>query len=298
MRARIVLYCVSGFGDQYSNILTGFKACNDLINYGYEVEIFWLNKNVYFSPDLPLDYIYDFSLFEQINVKIKYIKSENEILDGFVFLNTNQHAIKIFVDKVNDELRNYELPIFDYWGFHRNSVGSYHPENLPSFNYQFINEDIIEIANKFVGQKTKIKSIHFRCDDVYIPEDYKTVLMDEFYNSKMEPLFEFIETNSNEEIMICSNNRSIKEYFKKNFNNVFYNEFDYDLHLHHSYNLNYDEQININHAKQIVAEMTLFSKCDKIFTVNKILSNFLTYGVAHNLYHTNWEYKIKNLISN
>jgi hypothetical protein len=298
MRAKIILHCISGFGDQYANILTGYKACKDFTNFGYEVEILWINKNLYFSPDLPLDYLYDFSLFKKMNIKINYIHNESEISDGFLYLNTGQNAIKIFVDKIIDEINEYELPVFDYFGFRRNSYSSFCPEKLPDFDYQFINEEVLEIGNKFIEKKSKIKSVHFRCDDLFILSDYDIVLEDVFYNSMINRVYEFIEMNNNQDIMICSNNKSLVKHITKNFKNTFYNTFDSDLDLHYSYNKNYEEMININHARQIVAEMTLFSRCDNIFTVSKSLSNFLTYGVAHNHYHKDWDTKIKNLITN
>lgn len=298
MRAKIILYCISGFGDQYANILTGYKACKDFINLGYEVEIFWVNKNKYFSPSMSLDYVYDFSLFKKMNIKINYINDESEISDGFILLDTNQNTIKIFVDKIKNEVVGYELPVFDYFGFHRNSFLSFHPEKLPDFDHKFVNPDIIKIANKFLEGRTKIKSIHFRCEDFNMSLNYDKILEDKFYKTIILRVYEFIEMNHNDDIMVCSNNKSIVNHLTRNFKNTFHNKFDDNLDLHHSYNKSYNELTNINHAKKIISEMTLFSKCNKIFTVSKSLSNFLTYGVVHNEHHKEWETKIKNLITN
>lgn len=298
MKANIILYCITGFGDQYSNILTGYKSYVDLTNLGYDVELSWMINNLYYSSDLPLDYLYDFSFFYNKNVKINYIQHESQIPNDLIFLPTNQNAIKIYVSEIINELIDYELPVFDYFGFHRNSYNVYNPEKLPDFSRQFISEEVLNIANKFVDNQQKINAIHFRCGDSENYLNYDEVIKDEFFKTRAKLACEFIESNPNNEIMVCSSNKNVRDYFCDNFKNTFYNKFDNDLELHYSYNKLFDESINIRHAQQIVSEMTLFSKCDKIFTIGRSLSNFLTYGVAHNIHHNNWQTKIKDLIIN
>jgi hypothetical protein len=297
MKAYILLYCLSGLGDQYSNISTGYKAYTDLKKLGYEVEVYWLNNNIYYSSDYPLDHIFDFDLFYKDGVKISYIRNESELSNKYILLPSNQNAIKIFLTKIIDELNDYTLPVYDYYGFHRNAYTSYNPDMLPTFNYQFLSKYVLDIGNKFVS-KSQIKAVHFRSADYHNRVHYSEVFKDEFFKERTDFACQFIEENKNEDIMICSSSKSIRDFFIKNFNNTFYNEFDTELELHNSYNKNFDESTNIHHTQQIAAEMFLFSKCDKIFTVGKSLSNFLTYGVNHNIHHNNWETKIKNLIIN
>lgn len=297
MKAYILLYCLSGLGDQYSNITTGYKAYTDLKKLGYEVEIYWLNKNIYYSTELPLDYIFDFSLFYNDGVKIKYIQNEHELSEKYILLPSNQNAIKIFLTKMVNELYDYTLPVYDYNGFHKNSYSSYNPNMLPTFNHQFLSEEVLNIGNKFVS-KSQIKAIHFRTGDYYNNIHYSEILKDEFFKERIHFAGKFIEENKNEDIMICSSSKSVRDFFIENFNNTFYNKFDTKLDLHHSYDKNFDELTNIRHTQQIAAEMFLFSKCYKIFTVGKSLSNFLTYGVNHNIHYNEWETRIKNLILN
>jgi hypothetical protein len=296
MNAILVFYCLSGFGDQYSNILTGYKAYHDLKKLGYNVEIYWMIRNLYYSSDYPLDYVFDFSEFYKDGLDIKYIRSESEIPESFTLLDTNQRAIKVFVDKIIDELSGYELPVFDIFGFYRNSFANFIPENLPYFETQFVSEECLKISNDFVKSNDNLKSIHFRTSDYLNDSKFDKVMEDNFFRERVEDACNFIENNKDSKIMICSSNRYLRDYFVSNFKNTFYNNFDNELEMHHSYNKNYDESVNIKHAQQIVAEMVLFSKCDKIFAVGKMMSNFLTYGVMHNVHHKNWETKMKNLI--
>lgn len=297
MKAIVLLYCVSGFGDQYSNVLTGYKAYIDLKNLGYDVEICWLNKNIYYSPNSSLDYIFDFDLFYRDGINVSYIHNISELPDGYVLLPSNQNAIKIFLTKIVEELNDYILPVYDYFGFYRNSFSSYNKSMLPNFDNQFLSKEVLEIANKFVN-KSQIKSVHFRTADFHNNVHHTEVLKDEFFKQKVDDACHFVEENNGEDIMICSSSKSVRDFFIKNFKNTFYNKFDNELALHHSYDKNVDESINIHHAQQIAAEMFLFSKCDKIFTVGRNLSNFLTYGVNHNIHHKDWETKIKKLVIN
>ena len=297
MKAYILLYCLSGFGDQYSNVSTGYKAYQDLKELGYEVEIYWLINNIYYSSDYPLDYIFDFNLFYKDNIKITYIRSESELSEKYILLPSNQNAIKIFLTKIIDELIDYKLPVYDYFGFHRNAYLSYNPNMLPTFTHQFLSKEVLDISNKFVD-KPQIKAVHFRSDDYHNRVHHSEVFKDEFFKQKTDLACQFIEENKNEDIMICSSSKSVRDFFIDNFSNTFYNKFDSELELHNSYDKNFDESINIRHAQQIAAEMFLFSKCDKIFTVGKSLSNFLTYGVGHNIHHNDWKTRIKNLIKN
>ncbi len=292
MKAHILLYCLTGLGDQYSNITTGYKAYTDLKKLGYEVEIYWVIRNHYYASNLPLDYIFDFDLFYKDGIKINYIYNESELSEKYIFLPSNQNAIKIFLTKMIDELNNYTLPVYDYFGLHRNSYSSYNVDMLPPFNHQFLSEEVINIGNKFVS-KPQIKAIHFRTGDSEINLQYNELLDDAFFKQSAELASNFIEENKNEDIMICSNNRSMQTFFTENFNNTFYNKYDTK-----TYNKDFEESNNIYQTQQIAAEMFLFSKCDKIFTVSRSLSNFLTYGVNHNIHHTNWETKIRNLIQN
>jgi len=297
MKAFVVLYCLEGFGDQYSNILTGYKACQDLIGYGYQVEIIWVNRNLYFSSDLPLDLIYDFSSFDHFNVNISYVKTEKELPKNLKLVNSNQSAIKILVNFLIRDLINYDLPVYDIFGFYRNSVTNYDEKKLPNFNNQFLCQDIIQMSEK-ITENQNLKAIHIRTTDKLNNSSFDEILEDEFFREKIEKSFDFIEKNTENDIFIFSSNRNIKDYYHKNFSNVKFKDFSVELPLHHSYNRKIDEQKNILHSKEILSEMYLISKCEKIFTIGRNLSNFLTYGVCHNVHHKDWKNKFKNLIEN
>lgn len=297
MKAYVILYCLEGFGDQYSNIITGYKACQDLIILGYQVEVVWVNRNLYFSSELPLDIIYDFTPFQQIGINISYIKTEKELPHNLKFVESKQSAIKIFVNYIIENLVNYELPVYDIFGFYRNSVSEYNEKKLPKFTNQFINQDIINLSNKICTEE-KLKAIHIRTTDTLNNSTFDDLIKDDFFKNRIEKSFQFIEKNTKEKVIILSSNKDIKKYYSQHFPNVIFNTFTNDLPLHHSYNRKVDENINVNHAKEILAEMIILSKCDKIFTISRNLSNFLTYGIFHNKYHRDWKNKFIDLIEN
>lgn len=296
MKAILVFYCLSGFGDQYSNILTGHRAYNDLKKLGYNVEIYWMVRNIYFSSDLPLDYIFNFDYFVKEGVKINYINNESQIPEQYQFVNTNQSAIKVFVSKVIEELNNYTLPVFDIYRYHNNSVKEFNLNNLPDFENQFVSQECLKIAKHFLKGKKKVKAIHFRTSDDLNQSNYEDIIKDGYYKERIESGIEFINNNKKYNIMICSNNKSIRDFFVNNFENTFYNKFDFDFEMHHSYNRNFGNEENIRHSQQVVAEMVALAKCEEIFTVGKMMSNFLTYAITHNVHHKNWETKMKKLL--
>jgi hypothetical protein len=276
----IILIAIGcGFGDQYASILTGYRAFLDLKEMGYKPQIGFLNNNMYFSPKKSLDIIYDMSSFntEILNIQKNYFIEV--IQNEYVCLEKGRKTILIYVDEVNDELLNYEFESYDRYG-----VIS---DKTKSFEHQFLQKEILDIANDYLNGRTNINGIHFRCNDVLLDSNLEDVINnDEFYGKNIKKLEDYLKNNADKLFMFASNNHSVKEYFISNHKNLFVNKFTYDdLKLHNIDANNRDDSINIAHSKEILAEMSLFKKCDVIYEINTFPSNFLTYGIIHNEIH-------------
>lgn len=296
MRAIIVLHSLSGFGDVYSNIYTGYQVYLDLLNFGYEVELLWHYNNVHYPAHLGMDHIFDQTLFK---CNINYTRDVGTYTCNLTLLPQNQNSILIYVDTISEDLKNYQFETYDHNGFHRNSYNLLSLKKLPCFNDQFLSKEVLEISKRFIPSETKFKCIHIRTSDETINSPFEMAIFDPFFSAKLKEIEEFIEKNSESKILICSINKSVKEFFLKKYTNTFSNHFTYDIDFHYSYASEmkkYSDDIYITHIKEIVAEMSVLSKCDKIFSICKHLSNFLTYGIAHNQFHKNWENKLKNLM--
>ncbi len=292
MRNKILLFmvCGTGFGDQYASILTGYKALQDYKSMNYDVEVYWLVNNAYFSSDISLEVIYDLSSF---GTEIKQIKHTefDEFIKGYNQLPT-RGTIMVYTKTITEELANFVHNYFDRTGLHHLNCPDYY------FKKQFLNENILEISENFLTKKKEIVGVHFRVSDYDLTKDLEDLLSNTFYKDQLLKLEKFIINQENEQVMICSNNIFLKKYVIEKYSNTFYNEFTYDLKMsHNDYNCIETEKL-ITHSREILAEMSIFSKCKSIYTINTFLSNFVTYGIVHNEYCLDWFSKNNKLIVN
>lgn len=280
----------TGFGDQYASILTAYNAFLELKEMGYSPQVGFLLMDYYYSSNNPLDVIYDMSGF---NTEIQPVKVAdfNLLKENYILLEKIKKTILIFVDRVNDELLSYDFKPYDRTGLPH--IKQYKDKT------QFIQKDILDIASNYIGNRKNFIGIHFRCNDTLLEASFEEVVNYEFYNNEVQKLENYLKSNTDTEIMLTSNNSSVKEYFKTRYNNIFTNKFTYsNLKFYNIDAVLRDDSINILHSKEIIAEMTLFSKCKEIYGINTFPSNFLTYGIVHNEIYEDWESKqkiVKNL---
>jgi hypothetical protein len=283
------MVCGTGFGDQYASILSAYKAYKDLTKNNFDVEVGILVNNPYFSSDIPLSTIWDFSPFD---CEIQHIKHyEIEKLNGYKkIIDGNFH---IYTTNSEDELKNFKF--YDY-GRH----GMLYNSDIEFFDTQFVTDEIIKMSEFFLLNRNNIYGIHLRISDDIMHQTYNQIIENGHYGPQLNRVMKYIEENQNTQFMVCSNSRDIKSTFLNRFGNIFCNEFSSDLRLHnviatHGYDKDKENEY-ITHAKEIIAEMVCFAKCRNIWSTNTFYSNYVTYGIVHNEFHHNWNAKMFDLI--
>lgn len=276
------IMCNCGLGDQYTSILTVFQAYNELVSKGYKVKVCWSKSNLYFPSHISLEVLYDLSPFEQIIEEFdppqirETFKSFTKIERFRVF--------ELYVKNIDNfiETRNFTSYMRSHWNY---AVGG-----LEVFDHQFVNQDIIDISEKFIKDKDKIYGIHFRVPDGSLKSKVDEIFEMSYYGGELIRLLNFVKNNTDHNFMICSNNQNIIDLFEQNSSNVFSNKFLYNLDKHNVLNTHHQisENILIEHTKQIMAEMVSFRKCLKIYSVNTFPSNFVSYGIIHNVHNQPW----------
>ena len=61
----VVIIHANGYGDQYHSILSSYVAVKDLEALGYHVDVAYFIGHTYFPHTIPMDVIFDYSLFEK-----------------------------------------------------------------------------------------------------------------------------------------------------------------------------------------------------------------------------------------
>jgi|688.fasta_scaffold18544_9 hypothetical protein len=288
--ALVLMVCGTGFGDQYAAILSGYKAYKDLISLGYETKVGFLVNNSYFSTSINLSVIWDLSPFECEVLHIPHYESDFlkdyiKIIDG---------GFHVYIKENDDEIRQFQFSDYSRHGLIYNS-------NIEFFSEQFIRQEILESTKKLVENKVNLVGIHLRIPDGEMHMELDGVLMNEYYRNQIVKIENHIQNNPQDIFMICSSNHSVKSYITKKFTNTFSNEFTTGLRMHNimaHYGQNHSQETYIQHSKEILSEMAAFAYCKHIWSVNTFLSNFITYGIIHNKFHTDWRSKnFKLLIS-
>ena len=281
--AIVLMVCGTGFGDQYASILSGYKAYKNLISLGYETKVGFLVNNSYFSTSTNLSVIWDLSPFECEVLHIPHY--ESDFLKDYIKI--REGFFHIYIKKNDDEIKKF--PFSDY-----SRHGLIYQSNIEFFSEQFIRRDILESTKKLVENKVNLVGIHLRISDEEMHMDLDGVLRNEYYHTQVSRIEEHIKNNPQDTFMICSSNHSIKSYITEKFNNTFSNEFTTGLRMHNvmvHYGESQSQETYIKHSKEILSEMAAFAYCKHIWSVNTFLSNFITYGIVHNKFHTDWSSK-------
>lgn len=283
------MVCGTGFGDQYASILSAYKTYKDLLYNNFEVEVGILVNNPYFSSDIPLSVIWDFSPF---GCEIQHIKHyEIEKLNGYIkIIDGNFH---VYTKNSEKELKNFKFYDYGRYGIVNNS-------DIEFFETQFVQDEILNISKNFLSDRKNIYGIHLRISDDIMHQTFDEIIQNSHYGPQINRVANFIEENQNTNFMVCSNNRDVKSFFFEKFQNIFCNSFTTDLRLHnvistHGYNQEREDDY-MTHSKEIIAEMVCFAKCKNIWSTNTFYSNYITYGIVHNEFHKTWSEKMYKLI--
>jgi hypothetical protein len=196
-----------------------------------------------------------------------------------------------YVKEITNQLLNYQQDCFDRIGVRNLNTPDYY------FHTQFLNKDVLAIADRMIEGRNNIIGVHFRLNDYDISLDTNIdiVLNNPDIKCNYEILNDLILKFKDKNFMICSNNISVREHYKSNFKNVFVNNFTHNIQMY-NYEINsINKSDAITHSREILAEMSIFSKCEKIFTYSTFPSNFINYGVVHNVNYSNWYDKTNTL---
>lgn len=281
----IKIYTQTGFGDQYASLITGYNALIDLKSMGFNPTIIISKGHKYFPQNVDLSVIYNLDSFKYDDITQINCEDEDKIVDGYELLLFT--SIQIWVRKKTDKL-------IEYYNYHK--FISRHNHSLfgvePNLDFNIYNDDIMKQSQSFVNGKKNLIGIHFRGGDNLLVANIQTVLNDEYWGNEIKRAEKLISDNSNSDIMICSINKSISNYFSEKYKNVFSNDFkNTNLPMHNIVDRNdrgQDFNDYINHSKEILSEMISLSYCGKIVSYNHFKSNFILYGLVNNQTVDNW----------
>jgi hypothetical protein len=275
----ILIFCQTGFGDQYSSLITGYNALIDLKSIGFNPKIIISKGHKYFPQDVNLSLIYDFTSFKHNDIEFINPEQEENTTVGYELLLFT--SIQIWVKRKT-------LELIEYVKNHKHITNYNHSFFSQECNLDFkiYNEDIFSNSKSLIFGKHNLIGVHFRCGDDTIGWSIEEISKHDFWGPELIRADKFIEQNDTNNIIICSMNRSVCEYFAKKFKNVFFNEFkNKTLPMHNI--ISRTEKISnieeyIIHSKEIISEMIQFSYCAKIVSFNHFPSNFPLYGIINN----------------
>jgi len=289
----ILIFCQTGFGDQYSSLITGYNSLIDLKSMGYNPKVVISKGHKYFPQSLDLSVIYNLNSFNHNDIIQINPEDENEITKGYELLLFT--SVQIWVRKKTDNL-------IEYRNSHKHISRSGYSlfSTTPNLDFNIYNQDIITKSKSLVEGKNDLIGIHFRGGDNMLYSDIDSVLNDSYWGNEMKRAEEVINNYPNSDIMICSINKSICDYFSNKYENVFSNDFNIkNLPRHNVINrIDTPSNVNdyINHSKEILSEMISLAYCNKIVSFNHFKSNFILYGLVNNQTVNNWSDKSKILL--
>ena len=201
-------------------------------------------------------------------------------------------SIQIWVKEGNhdlDELRYQNITRYNIHNITEN----------PKLNEGLINQDILQISKKSIEEKNNFVALHFRSGDELMKSNIDEVMKNGFWSSQFQKSYDFIENNSQSNVLVCSSNLRVVDHFCEKYNNVFSNNFsnpNIEMHRIYGYTDTKDDSIYIEHAKEIYAEMVSLKYAKKIFSVNHFSSNFVLYGILNNVNYNTWQEKLTHLV--
>jgi len=287
--AIIIIFCDEGFGDQYASLITAYNVIPILRKQGYNPKIFISKEHKYFSLKTPISVIYNLSIFDCDIEEMRYEEIKQR-LGGHKLVSFS--SIQIWVKEKNNELDDFNYSNVTRYNIHNLTTHPKTKENL-------VNKDILELSEKFISERKNIVALHFRSGDTYMKSDINHIMQDSFWNEQFKKSYEFIETNSEYDVLICSSNSKVVDHFCEKYKNTFRSEFsnpNMPMHRIYGHDFQEDDSSYITHAKEIYSEMVSLKYAKKIFSVNHFSSNFVLYGILNNVNYDTWQEKLTNLV--
>lgn len=285
----ILIFCETGFGDQYSSLITGLNCLIDLRNMGVEPRVVISKGHKYFPNEISLSNIYNLNSFNCEIIEVHFTEVEKLTYGYELLLFT---SIQVWVKKKTELLVKY--------GSEHKHISRYNMNLIstePILDLTLIKNDILLQSDKIVNNKKNIIGIHFRGGDDTIYCGIDEIINHPYWGNEIKRVYKIIESHLENDIMVGSINRRVCEHLSKKYKNVFFNEFkNKDLPMHniigHYEKIN-NEDVYIEHAKNIISEMASFSRCLNIWSFNTFPSNFILYGIINNVHYSQWKDKIK-----
>ena len=296
-KVKIFLNSANGYGDQYECILSADLTIKHFKSLGYNVELYALASHRYFDLNIPMSTVFDFSQYDVGEVKTVQNKDVENLVDGYYLINTDRKYIDIYCEKSDISLLGYEPNRFNYNEFS-------HFGNKTYLDKSFLQKDIIELSNqKFDLLGNDFIICQLRVSDMLLEKSIDEIFVDEAYNSPsmINSMMAFVESKRDKKIFFTSCNYGIAKYFKERYDNIYQHVYKHqDLRLHNVYDLyNTNDELDkkyIEHSKEILAEMHVFSKAIGMYCLAQWRSNYLLYGMVHNIHHENNDLHGKLLI--
>jgi molybdopterin converting factor small subunit len=292
MKAIIINKCFTQLGDIYSEVYSSYKTFKFLEQLGYEVSINWEKRNPLYSDDLPLSLIIDQSYCNNFTYNRLH-----EIEKNFIHIPQKYNlSFLIYVSEVHKDLKNYESLIYNCHEMDTRQ-DLFPLDEIPS-SRQFLSSPVLDIGRKFLSSlKNNFKAINFRVNDEIV--NFEVNELERKYPSLFQRLYSFLESNEN--VLMCSNNKNIVKHITNNYPHTFVNQFTHEDISHTlSYNNStspHSEEDYVLHAQEIAGEMYCFSQSKEILRLCTLgrHSNFLSYGLAHNIHYSTWRERLSNL---
>ena len=285
----VVGHCDTGFGDQYASLITCYNTIVKLKERGYVPHLFLSKEHKYFSLKTHLSVIYNLSTFECDYEEMRYIEVLKK-LEGFKKIIVSSF-LQIWVDHDNN----------DNFSFLQTSISMYTMSYLddPIITDTIINQEIIDISKeKFIKNRKNIVTLHYRTSDSIMKADLDTIKNDFFWGDKFNKSIKYIEKYKDYDVMVCSANRNVSNFFSENFSNVFTNEFsnkNLGFHIIYGYDFTEDDTQYVEHSKEILAEMIAIQWSKKIYSIASHPSNFTFYGTINNVTYSTFKERLKYL---
>lgn len=289
MKAYIITTAQHGLGDQYTGILMAYDTFLLLESLGYDTYIDFWGHNMYyytFNQHPNLDPIFNFSPFQN---KILY-GEEDRIRNECFRLPQEQYSIEIWVSEIVDELKTYEAKIYNFFNFRYNSKFVF-----PNWQTQFLSDEVLRIKDNFI-KKHNVENFYWLQVRVSDADGQMFLPLEDLIQSDWFILVDkWIQKNLDNTIVISSSHLLLRDYFAEKYSNVLFNKFSSNIDRTLCLGPIQNESEMILHTQEMAAEMAMISHAKKLFRGGYQTSNYLTYGIMHNIHYNSFEEKYPNL---
>lgn len=282
MEAYLLIKFESGVGDTYSTLVSAYEASLELEKFGYNTTlVLETRRNVYFSPEIKLDVLYDLSGFKNVLYNLRTdITGNPDILGLFNARRLPQQQVSyhIYLDELIPELQDYQSCIFGHPELKHNS-------RRPVCNTALLSPKVLKIAKTMLPDTSRVVGLQYRAYDMQGDIEH---LLDPIRST----VDKYAEVYKDRTVLVSSNGNFLRNYMKTRHSNVLSPTFSnntipfYPCYVKHREDLT--EEDFVLHAQEIAAEMSLYMYCEKIISFSPFLSNFITYGIINNQYTKNY----------